>query len=113
VKKGTNRSYRFETDIFIKYQISVDIIVGEPKLLSELPASVNALYFKALIIEPIRGCPLKTSAVREERGLPSADILRTRREGVLQMRTSALFGAKTSDFFQNLWCVRTDKWRGG
>jgi len=27
---------------------------------------------------------------------------------VLQMRTSALFGAKTR-IFRNLWCIRTDK----
>jgi len=34
------------------------------------------------------------------RELSSADILRTREEGVLQMRTSALFGAKTFEFFE-------------
>jgi len=32
------------------------------------------------------------------RRLSSADVLRTREGGVLQLRTSALFGTKTSDF---------------
>jgi len=39
--------------------------------------------------------------------LSNAVILRTRM--ALQMRTSALFGAKTFGIFRNLWCVRTDK----
>jgi len=45
--------------------------------------------------------------VRSQGVLSSAEILRTR--GVLQMRTSALFGAKNR-FFE-IWCVRTDKER--
>jgi len=40
-------------------------------------------------------------------GLSSADNLRTKVE--LQMRTSALFGAKKLWIFCNLWHVRTDK----
>jgi len=43
-----------------------------------------------------------------EGGLSSADIFRTREERGLQMRTSALFGAKLL-IFRNLLCVRTDK----
>jgi len=45
--------------------------------------------------------------VRAQKGLSSADIMRTRR--VLQIRTSALFDAKNFQFFRNLWCDRTDK----
>jgi len=37
----------------------------------------------------------------------SADALGE--EGVLQMRVSALFGAKKLRIFWNLWCIRTDK----
>jgi len=40
------------------------------------------------------------SAVKGDWGLSRADILRTRREGILQIRTPA--------FFRNLWCARTD-----
>jgi len=43
----------------------------------------------------------RTSSVRRDGGLCSAEILWTR--GLLQVRTSALFGAKI------LWCVRTDE----
>jgi len=37
-------------------------------------------------------------------GLSSADILQTRGEGVLQMWTSALLGAKTSEFSKFMGC---------
>jgi len=39
--------------------------------------------------------------------------VRTRREGGIQMRTFALFVAKTFGFFNNYRCFRTDKGEGG
>jgi len=60
----------------------------------------------------IRCRPKKTSAVRERRGgLSSADIFRKRGGGVLQMRTSALFGAKNFEFFE-IYGV-SERTRGG
>jgi len=41
--------------------------------------------------------------------LTSAFILRTRGVKGLQMRLSALFGAKKTRIFEHLWCVRKDK----
>jgi len=43
---------------------------------------------------------LSIKDVRSQRGLSSANILRTQGEGILQMRTSALFGAKNFGFFE-------------
>jgi len=42
--------------------------------------------------------------VRSQRGLSIAGILRTKGEGVLQMRTSALLSAKSSDFLIFMMC---------
>jgi len=42
--------------------------------------------------------------VRTKEGLSSAEILLTKREGVLQMRTFALFGEKNSDFSKFMVC---------
>jgi len=47
--------------------------------------------------------PQKRSAVRRG-GLSSADILQTRVRRIFQMRTSALFGAKNSDFSKFMVC---------
>jgi len=43
---------------------------------------------------------IKDSAVKREGGFSSVNILRTRRRGILQMRTSELFGAKHCRFFE-------------
>jgi len=42
----------------------------------------------------------------------SANIFQRRGKRVLQMRTSALFGAKKLRIFRNSWCGRTDRVRG-
>jgi len=63
--------------------------------------------FRKYKLTKIRVCPKQTSAIRER--LYSVDIFRTREEVVLQMRTSALFGAKRLRIFRNLWRVRTDR----
>jgi len=47
--------------------------------------------------------------VRSQVGLFNSESSRTK--GVLQMRTSTLFGAKKR-IFRNLWCVRTTRERG-
>jgi len=55
------------------------------------------MYSVAVVEQNIRVCP-KIRPQSGGRGLSSADIFRT--SGVLQMRTSALFGAKTLDFLK-------------
>jgi len=60
---------------------------------------VVPLFRKGLSIKDVR-------SREEEGGLSSLDILRTKGEGVLQMRTSALFGAKNFGF-RNLGYVST------
>jgi len=45
-------------------------------------------------------------------GLSSADILRTRGEGVLQVRTSALFVAKNCGYFEIYGVSARTRWRG-
>jgi len=55
-----------------------------------------------------KGCP---QSGRGSGGLSSADILRTRAEGILQMRMSALFNAKISGFFE-IYGVPQDKGEG-
>jgi len=41
---------------------------------------------------------------------PLVSYVADKGEGIFQMQTSALFGAKNIVFFLNLWCVRTDMW---
>jgi len=48
---------------------------------------------------------LSINDVRTQEELTSADILRTRERGVLQMRMSVLFDAKTSDFSKLMACL--------
>jgi len=69
-----------------------------------------------IIISPFfaKGPPMKVDRSQGEGSLSSADILRTR--GVLQVRTSVLFGAKVRTYFrifQNIWCVHMHKGGGG
>jgi len=71
-----------------------------PKKTYSIPNSKN---FKKL------GTVYKTSAVKGSRFVQCGHFADT--GGGLQMRTSALFGAKKLVFFRNLWCVRTDKGR--
>jgi len=54
---------------------------------------------------------MKDICSQEEGDLSSADIFRTRGRGVLQMRTSALFWAKTSDFSKFIVCPHGQRGR--
>jgi len=57
------------------------------------------------------GPSIKDVHSQRGRGLSNADILRTR--GVLQMRTSALFAAKPSNFSKFMVCPHGQERRGG
>jgi len=67
--------------------------IRSSQLLSKTNKSIS--YFKLGAVH--KGRP-------QSEGLSSAD-----KEGVLQMRTSALFGVKKLRILQNLWYVDTDK----
>jgi len=59
---------------------------------------------------PIKRLSIKD--IRCKREVSSADIFWTRGEGVLQMRTSTLFGVKNSDFSKFMVCPHGQGERG-
>jgi len=64
-----------------------------------------ALQLKSiLLIKSAKGLSIKD--VRSQEGLPVRIFCGCGWRRVLQMRTSALFGAKNLDYYQNLWCAR-------
>jgi len=56
------------------------------------------------LISLYKGLSIKDVRTQGRGYLSSVGILRTRGEGVLQMRTSALFGSKTLDFSKPMVC---------
>jgi len=56
---------------------------------------------EACKLKSVKGLSIKDVRSQGERGLSTADILRTKGGGeVLQMRTSAIYGAKDIGFFE-------------
>jgi len=60
----------------------------------------------------IRGCPYKTSAIREGRGLYSVDIFRTKGD-FFRCGRPYFWCKRHIRIFRNLWCFYIDKGGGG